>query len=140
MTLEELFDEARARIERLEPAAARAAAEAGGLIVDIRSEAARTRDGVVPGSIHVPRTVLEWRFEPGGRWCNPYVGGVERRVIVLCEHGYSSVFAAAMLARRGYAQVCDVIGGFDAWCELGRPVVAVPAREPDGLPGMGGPD
>ena len=140
MTLDELFDEARAQIERLEPAAAGAAAEAGGLIVDIRSELSRERDGVVPGSIHVPRTVLEWRFDPGGTWRNPHVGGVERRVIVLCDHGYSSVFAAAMLARLGYRRAADVVGGFEAWREAGLPVVDEPrGREPIELPGMGDP-
>jgi rhodanese-related sulfurtransferase len=140
MTLDELFDEARAQIERLEPAAAGAAAEAGGLIVDIRSELSRDRDGVVPGSIHVPRTVLEWRFDPGGTWRNPHVGGVERRVIVLCDHGYSSVFAAAMLARLGYRRAADVVGGFEAWRESGLPVVdAARGREPIELPGMGDP-
>ena len=140
MTLGELFDDARARIERLEPADAQAAAAAGGLIVDIRSEPSRERDGIVPGSLHVPRTVLEWRCEPGGRWRNPHMGDVERRVIVLCGQGYSSVFAAAMLAQLGYARACDVVGGFEAWREAGLPVGLAPARREDGLPGMGDPD
>jgi hypothetical protein len=38
--------------------------------VDIRSADARERLGVVPGSLNVPRTVLEWRFDPDGRWRN----------------------------------------------------------------------
>jgi len=140
MTLDELLDAARLRIERLEPAEARAAAAAGGLIVDIRSELSRDRDGVIPGSLHVPRTVLEWRVEPGGRWRNPHLGDVERRVIVVCDEGYSSVFAAAMLVELGYDRVCDVLGGFEAWRETGLPVVAARER-PDGeLPGMGEPD
>jgi rhodanese-related sulfurtransferase len=137
-TLDELFAEARARIERLEPAEAHAAAATGGLIVDIRSEPARERDGVVPGSLHVPRTVLEWRFEPGGRWRNPHVGDLEQRVIVLCEQGYSSVFAAGMLARLGYTRAGDVVGGFEGWREAGLPIVAAP-EPPVGRPGMGDP-
>ena len=137
-TLDELFAEARARIERLEPAEAHAAAAAGGLIVDIRSEPSRERDGVVPGSLHVPRTVLEWRFEPGGRWRNPHVGDLEQRVIVLCEQGYSSVFAAGMLAQLGYSRAGDVVGGFEGWREAGLPIVAAP-EPPAGRPGMGDP-
>jgi rhodanese-related sulfurtransferase len=140
VTLEGLFDEARLRIERLEPAEADAAAAAGGLIVDIRSELSRERDGVIPGSLHVPRTVLEWRFEPGGRWRNPHLGDVERRVIVVCDEGYSSVFAAAMLVRLGYERACDVLGGFEAWREWGLPVVAARERRDGELPGMGEPD
>jgi rhodanese-related sulfurtransferase len=111
------------------------------LIVDIRSELSRERDGVVPGSLHVPRTVLEWRFELGGRWRNPHLGDVERRVIVLCDHGYSSVFAAAMLVQLGYRRACDVVGGFEAWRESGLPIVAGARQRRDGeLPGMGEPD
>jgi rhodanese-related sulfurtransferase len=140
VTLAQFFDDARARIERLEPADAHAVAAGGGLIVDIRSELARERDGIVPGSLHIPRTVLEWRFEPAGRWRNPHLGDVERRVIVLCDQGYSSVFAAAMLVQLGYARAGDVVGGFEAWREAGLPVVAEPERRDGGLPGMGDPD
>jgi rhodanese-related sulfurtransferase len=140
VTLGELLDDARARIERLEPADAHAAAADGGLIVDIRSEYSRERDGIVPGSLHVPRTVLEWRCEPGGRWRNPHLGDVERRVIVLCDQGYSSVFAASMLAQLGYARACDVVGGFEAWREAGLPVGAAPERRDGALAGMGDPD
>jgi rhodanese-related sulfurtransferase len=139
-TLDELLHEAEARIERFSPAAALAAAEAGALIVDIRSEASRERDGVVPGAIHIPRTVLEWRFEPGGRWRNPHVGGFEQQVIVLCDHGDSSPLAAAMLARLGYARSGDVIGGFGAWRDAGLPTRPASRATLEGLPGMAGPD
>ena len=76
-TLKELLDDARARIERLEPHAALAAVAKGAVIVDIRSVLDRERDGIVPGSIHIPRTVLEWRLDPDSAWRNPYVGGVD---------------------------------------------------------------
>jgi rhodanese-related sulfurtransferase len=138
-TLGELLRDAEAKIERLSPHAAFEALKAGALLVDIRSEVARERDGVVPGALHVPRTVLEWRFEPGGAWQNPHVGGLERRLIVLCDHGYSSALAAEMLVQLGYTSAGDVIGGFEAWREAGLPTR--PARpRPEGLPGMGTPD
>ena len=138
-TLDELLAEARAKIGRLTPAEALAAVDGGGLIVDIRSTGARERDGIVPGSIHVPRTVLEWRLEPGGPWRNPHVGGLDRRLIVLCNHGYSSIFAAAILAELGYARPTDVIGGFEAWAAADLPVAA-PSPEAAEPPGMGDPD
>ena len=140
-TLEELLAQARATIGRLSPAEALAAVEDGGLIVDIRSTDARRRDGIVPGSIHVPRTVLEWRLEPDGAWCNPHIGGVERRLVVLCDHGYSSIFAAEILVELGYERASDVVGGFAAWVAVGLPVARAPADRAEAeLPGMGGPD
>jgi len=141
-TLDELLREAADRIQRLSPVDAFAAARAGALLVDIRSELARGRDGVLPGAIHVPRTVLEWRFEPEGSWRNPHVGDLERQVIVLCEHGYSSLLAAATLARLGYTRACDVVGGFEAWREAGLPTSQEPATSAgaDAPAGMSGPD
>jgi rhodanese-related sulfurtransferase len=60
---------------------------------------------------------------------------------VLCDHGYSSIFAAAILVELGYARTGDVVGGFEAWVTAGLPVAPAPAdREAAALPGMGGPD
>jgi hypothetical protein len=58
-TLDELLDAARARIARLGPIDAHAAAEQGALLIDIRGQVDRERDGIVPGSAHILRTVLE---------------------------------------------------------------------------------
>ncbi len=141
-SVEELLRDAEARIERLEPAAALAAVEEGGaLLVDIRSEDACERDGIVPGSLQVPRTVLEWRLDPTSPWRNPHVGGLDKRVLLICDHGYSSILAAATLVDLGFARAGDVIGGFEAWRDAGLPVAPAPARRADGeLPGMAGPD
>lgn len=133
--LDELLTEAEAKIERLEPEAAHEAVAAGALLVDIRGDAERERDGVVPGSLHVPRTVLEWRFDPAGAWRNVAVADVTRQVVLLCDHGYSSVLAAAALADLGYTRAADVVGGFEAWVAAGLPVAESPPRPP-GLPGM----
>jgi rhodanese-related sulfurtransferase len=141
MTLEDLLRRASESIDRLAPAEAHEEARAGALIVDIRSELSRERDGIVPGSVHIPRTVLEWRVAPGGAWRNPAIVGLDQRLIVMCDHGYSSVLAAATLAELGFARAADVIGGFEAWRDAGLPVAAAPAPVPAGeLPGTRGPD
>jgi rhodanese-related sulfurtransferase len=141
-TLQELFDEAAARIKRLEPTAAHEAMVGGALLVDIRSEADRERDGVIPGSLHVPRTVLEWRFDPDSPTRSPYVGGLDERIVLLCDHGYSSVLAAATLVELGFARAGDVVGGFASWREAGLPIVHRTAQTDDSaaLPGMSPPD
>ena len=139
-TLAELLAEAAARIERLSAAEAHAEAEDGALVVDIRSDTSRARDGVVPGSLHVPRTVLEWRFAPDSDWRSPYAVGTDERVIVLCDHGFSSVFAAASLADLGFTRAADVVGGFVAWRDAGLPTAAAPQSPTHELPGMGPPD
>ena len=123
---------ARARIERYAPAEA---ASADALIVALRCDDARRRDGIVPGSVHVPRSVLEWRADPTSGWSNPALAG--RKLILMCDHGYSSSLAAISLSELAI-DAADLVGGFEAWVAAGLPTAPAPEPAP-GLPGMGGP-
>jgi rhodanese-related sulfurtransferase len=138
-TLEQLLDEARSRIDRLDPHEAQSAMGDGALLVDIRSDANREQEGVVPGALHIPRTVLEWRLDPDSEWRSPYAGGLDRRVVLLCDHGHSSILAAATLVELGF-RAGDVVGGFEAWREAGLPVAPARPRPADVRPGMAPPD
>lgn len=62
-TIGELLQAARARLDRLEPEAARREAERGALLIETRSADARRDLGVIPGSVHVPLSVLFWRLD-----------------------------------------------------------------------------
>jgi rhodanese-related sulfurtransferase len=139
-TIDRLLADAAERILRLEPSEAFAAASAGALLIDIRARDARERNGVIPGALHLPRTVLEWRVDSDSAWRNPAVGGIEQQLILVCDQGYASVLAAAALVQLGFARAGDVIGGFEAWVAAGLPVVPAPAPPPGLLPGMGPPD
>lgn len=142
MTLQELLDEACRTIIRLQPLDAARALERGAALVDVRQALSRDRDGVIPGSIHIPRTVLEWRLDPDGSFRTPFVRGLEQQVILICDHGCSTILAAATLARLGYPNVGDVLGGYAAWREAGLPTQ--PAKDhtlaPGELPGMRPPE
>jgi rhodanese-related sulfurtransferase len=130
---------ARERIARYEPAEAERRARIGSVLVDLRSQDERERDGIIPGSVHVPRSVLEWRADPESGNANPHVADGERELILLCAHGHSSSLAAASLVDLGHARAADLVGGFVAWREAGLLVVPAPPHR-DGLSGMGGPD
>ena len=141
-TLEDLLGVAQARITRLEPADVVSAIEDGALLIDLRSDLDRERDGTIPGSLHIPRTVLEWRLDPDSAWRNPYVGGLGEQIVLYCDHGCSSVFAAATLVDLGFERAGDMIGGFAAWRAAGLPVMPAPParRQPGELSGMRQPD
>jgi rhodanese-related sulfurtransferase len=111
----------------------------GSVIVDVRSHDERAREGVIPGSMHVPRSVLEWRADPDSGWSNPLVADQGVELILFCQEGYSSSLAAASLQALGRTRVADLIGGFDGWRDAGLETITAPPA-PDGLPGMGGPD
>ena len=127
--VDELLERARARLERLDPAAARAAIDAGAVLVDIRAESQRERDGVVPGSVFVARNVLEWRCDPGGAHRDARVADPDRTVIVMCDEGFQSSLAAATLHELGHPQATDLAGGFQAWRAAGLPVAPLPEDE-----------
>jgi rhodanese-related sulfurtransferase len=139
--VDDLLADARARIDRLEPRDTWAAACDGEvLVVDIRADDDRRREGIVPGSLHVPRTVLEWRADSGSGWSNRHLARRDRRIVLLCTHGQSSSLAAAVLLDLGFEAVADVVGGFEAWRAAGLPVRPAPVRRDGALPRMADPD
>src|SRR5580765_7767162 len=91
--IDRMLAEARSRIPRYTPAEAAAADDI--LIVDLRSTDERREHGVIPGSVHVPRSVLEWRADPTSENHNPELAG--KRLVLVCAQGYSSSLAAASL-------------------------------------------
>ena len=125
MNVEELLAEARSRLERLDPHAARAAMDDGALLLDIRSESQRAADGVVPGAIFIARNVLEWRCDPASGWRDERVP-IGARVILMCDEGCQSSLAAATLRDLG-VDATDLDGGFRAWRAAGLAVEPVPA-------------
>ncbi len=134
--IERMLTEARAHIERYTP---EEAAVGNVLLVDLRTNDERDATGIVSGSVHVPRSVLEWRFDLESGYANPVVALSELPVVLICDHGYSSSLAALSLRRIGIERAGDLIGGFQAWAAAGLPVKPAPPV-PEGLPGMGGPE
>jgi len=137
-TFEELLQAAAASITRLRPEEAAAAVARGAALVDIRSDLDRERDGIVPDSLHIPRTVLEWRLAADSAWRNPFAPDLDEQVILMCDHGCSSLLAAATLVELGFAKASDVIGGYSAWRNAGLVTAPAPRhrRRPGELAGM----
>jgi rhodanese-related sulfurtransferase len=94
------------------------------LVVDTRTATDRHRFGVIPGAMHVPRTVVEWHLDPANGYRHPAVESFDRPLVLVCNGGYSSSLAAANLLDLGFTDVADLIGGHRAWVAAGLPVVA----------------
>ena len=141
-TAAELLADAQTRIApRLEPSEAFEAMRQGAVIVDLRSTDERRREGVIPGSIHIPRSVLEWRLDPDSGYANPHVP-LGRRIVVFCAHGFSSSFAAATLRELGWRTSTDIVGGYEGWRAAGLPTREAGEGDETAageLPGMGAP-
>ena len=121
MGIDELLEDARRGLRRLEPQQAHQACRDGSVMIDTRPQEQRERDGQIPGARVVDRNVLEWRLDPRSEHRDPSVA-VDQQVIIICNQGYSSSLAAATLQRLGRRDATDVIGGFQKWVACGLPV------------------
>jgi rhodanese-related sulfurtransferase len=121
VTIDELLAKARSRLERLDPeGASRAVASGEAQLVDIRSEIQRAADGAVPGSVFIPRNVLEWRCDPESDTHDRRIRP-DLRIVLMCDEGCQSSLAAATLCDLGL-DATDLAGGFRAWRAAGLPV------------------
>lgn len=122
MTVDELLERARRRLRRVGAEEAFDAVERGAVLVDIRSDSQRARDGIVPGAMFIARNVLEWRCDPSSEWRDSAASDPRRTVILMCDAGYQSSLAAATLQQLGLPRATDLAGGFQAWRAAGLPV------------------
>lgn len=129
-TIDELLEDARQALPpRVSPAEAAMALRDGALIVDIREDDQRRRDGLMRGATVMPRNALEWRCDPASEWRHPAIHSYDQRIILVCNEGFQSSLAAATLQQLGLHRTTDMQGGFVAWREAGLPVDPVrPAR------------
>ncbi|WP_394429686.1 rhodanese-like domain-containing protein [Streptomyces sp. SGAir0957] len=117
------LEQVRSGFDRVEARDAFEAASRGeALLVDIRYEALRRRDGLIPGALVVERNELEWRLDPYGSHRAPEATHHDLRVVVVCNEGYASSLAAASLHQLGLHRATDLVGGFQAWRAAGLPV------------------
>jgi rhodanese-related sulfurtransferase len=122
-TIAEVLADARHRLDRLTPEQASVEFAAGGLLVDIRPQAQRAREGEIPGSWVIERNVLEWRFDPSCPARLAIATSHELRIVVFCSEGYTSSLAAASLQELGLRRATDLEGGFLAWEAAGLPTI-----------------
>jgi rhodanese-related sulfurtransferase len=130
MTIDELLDDVRQQLDRVDPIAALNATLRGATLIDIRSESQIAADGSVPGALVIPRNVLEWRLDPQSVHRHPHAPGLDDHVILMCNEGYQSSLAAATLQQLGFARATDLDGGFQAWQAAGLPVTRRQPRHP----------
>ena len=119
VTAAELVADATALIENLDPHQAARELADGALVLDVR-EAHECEAGVIPGALHVPRGLLEFKADPVHPLHDAELHP-ERRTIVYCASGGRSALAVRALQQLGYCDVAHVAGGLQAWVAAGRP-------------------
>ena len=74
-------------------------------VVDVRSKGEHA-GGALPGAVHLCVTGLLNKVDA----LDP-----TRPVLVHCASGYRSILAASLLSSRGFTDVSDLLGGYNAW-------------------------
>jgi rhodanese-related sulfurtransferase len=90
--------------------------------MDTRSDDQRRAQGLVPGAVGHPLSVLHWRLDPDSPTGNPKLA-LETRVVLICRDGYSSSIAAAQLRELGFDRTTDVIDGVEGWKAASLPLL-----------------
>jgi rhodanese-related sulfurtransferase len=101
----------------------------GVVFVDIRDVRELDREGVIPGSVHAPRGMLEFWVDPA----SPYhrdVFAQDKEYVLFCAAGWRSALATKTLMDMGMERVAHVGGGFGAWKQAGGPTEAKPVHAP----------
>lgn len=120
-SVQQLVAHAKSRIRNLSVNEFARELEGSPVVLDIREADELDREGVIPGSVHAPRGMLEFWADP----TSPYHReGFDpgRQTLVYCASGGRSALALLALETLGYSDVAHLDGGFKAWKEQGRPV------------------
>jgi len=117
--IDDILAAARGRLRRLDAGQVADAVRRGAVLVDIRPQAQRDREGSVPAALVIERNVLEWRCDPTSESRLPQAVDDDVEWVVFCSEGYTSSLAAAGLRDLGLHRATDVVGGYWALRQRG---------------------
>ncbi len=103
-------DQARARIDNPDV-----------ILVDLREDAERRKNGVIPGSLHVPYIDLEDQVQPSGV-LNQLVATADKHLVFYCAYGERSALAVQTARDLGLGDAAHIMGGIDAWKKADAPL------------------
>ncbi len=125
LTIDQMLENARASLRRLYVYDLPAALARGAVLVDIRPQAQRVREGALPGALVIERNVLEWRLDPTSSAKLSLAADHDVEWIIVCSEGYTSSLAAASLQQLGLHRATDLIGGYQALKSAGMLTIGV---------------
>ena len=131
---DDLIEEALTRIKEIMPWDLSRTLAAGGkpMLLDVR-EPAEFDLLRIPGSINVPRGVLEqsceWDYD---ETVPELASGRDMEIVVICRSGKRSVLAADMLQRMGFSNVVSLKTGVRGWNDFEQPLVDEAGNTVDG--------
>ncbi len=92
-------------------------------LIDVR-EPTEFYHGYIPGSINIPRGLLEFKISNEDFWMNEgfYLPEKNEEFVLICKKGGRSILAAKSIQELGYKNVTVLKGGWKKW-ELTYPEI-----------------
>jgi glyoxylase-like metal-dependent hydrolase (beta-lactamase superfamily II)/rhodanese-related sulfurtransferase len=90
-------------------------------LVDLREDQERRKDGIIPGSLHVPYPDIEESLKAEGLLQHLAKGG-GRRLIFFCTYGQRSAMAVQAAQAAGLTASRHIHGGLQAWQQAHGPL------------------
>jgi len=121
----DLVDDALTRVKEIQPwdLSKQLAAGQNPVLLDVR-EPAEFAALHIPGSINVPRGILEqsceWDFD---ETVPLLAAGKELDIVVICRSGYRSALVADVMQQMGYTGVLSLKTGVRGWNDYDQPLV-----------------
>lgn len=109
----DLIDQAKARIREVTPKEAMADSNPDLVLLDVR-ERNEWNLGHLPNAIHIPRGSMETKIEA--------LVPRDKHIVVYCQSGNRSAFAADTLQQMGYEDVASMARGIRGWVDDGGAV------------------
>jgi rhodanese-related sulfurtransferase len=120
---EEMVARALKKVPSMDAQAARAvAADPNHVFIDIRDIRERMSEGAIAGSVHVPRSELEFSVDQTSPFALPLFAE-DKTFVFYCGAGMASALAAEVAQRLGLRRVTNLSGGLPAFAAAGGPVV-----------------
>jgi rhodanese-related sulfurtransferase len=119
--VKDLIAAANAKVPRISAEDARQmVAEQNAVIVDVRDMPELQANGKIPGSIHIPRGMLEFKADAATQYHDANLTQ-DRTIILHCASGGRSALGGKTLKDMGYEKVYN-LGGFKDWVDGGGEV------------------
>jgi len=121
MGFKAMLGEANAEIETVSAQKAREyVGDENVLFVDVRETQEVESSGGLPGSVHVPRGLLEFIADPESPMHKSELSS-GRQLVLYCASGGRSALAAKTLQDMGLSNICHIAGGLTEWVDIGGP-------------------
>jgi rhodanese-related sulfurtransferase len=114
----ELVLEARKSVNECSPAAIhdQLTGTPDTLLIDVR-EPEEYRHGHLPGSVNIPRGMLEFRISN-----EPQLQNLSRPIVVYCKTSGRAALSVVAMQTMGFTNVLSLAGGIEAWIAEQRPI------------------